>query len=434
MIRRFAVASVLVIAISAVAAGCGQDAALVGGECAAGLTECNLRCVDLTRDTSNCGACGHACDPGVACVAGACATAPFSVDATINGPSSDDGGGNVDGTTSDAPTIDGGTGDGATNDGATTDASIGDADAGVAPDGAACVPPYDTIYQCGTCQTACVAPDDVCKPVGDGTYVCGQLCTAPLVNCGGACVDKTNDPSNCGACGKVCPSNLCIGSVCQGSTPGDVVLVGHDYATTAAATAQGTVLANAVFIPATNPLRVLSYERYADVTAVQNAKKIVGVRAASLNRTVAYTVSVADGDVPSKLSPSAFDVLVVHDQKAAAAGALGALGDSWAATLAAFDKAGGVIVVLDGDVGVAEMPQFVTSAGLLQVASHAPLASGSAVTVTAPSDDVGVGVLSPYGVWSHSATFTLADLTNVTVVVRAGNGSGSPVVAHRIVP
>jgi hypothetical protein len=93
-----------------------------------------------------------------------------------------------------------------------------------------------------------------------------------------------------------------------------------------------------------------------------------------------------------------------------------------------------VVVVLDGDTGIGEMPQFSTSSGLMQVATHTPVSAGAAVTVTAPSDDVGVGVLSPYGVWNHSARFTLASSVNVTMVVRDGDGTGDPLVAHRIVP
>ncbi len=432
---RASVVSCVLVAAVALAAGCGQDAALVGGECASGLTECALRCVDLSRDPANCGACGHACDPGVACVAGACAAAPYGVDATVGDANGDDGGATVDGTVSDGGRGDGNATDGAAStDGASTDGPSDARDAATAPDGAACVPPYDTLDQCGSCVTACAPPNDVCAAQGDGSYACVQLCTSPLVNCGGACVDKTNDPFNCGACGKVCPSHLCAGSTCQGSTPGDVVLIGHDYATTPSSTAQGTVLQNAVFIPSTNPLRVMSFERYADATATANAKKILAGRAAQQQRTLSYTATSTDGDVPAKLTAADYDVLVVHDQKAAPTGALATLGSSWATTLGAFTKAGGVIVVLDGDAGTGEMPQFSTSGGLFQVTSHAPVLAGSAVTVTAPSDDVGVGVLSPYGVWAHTATFTLGNLTNVTLIVRNGDGTGAPIVAHRVVP
>ena len=168
--------------------------------------------------------------------------------------------------------------------------------------------------------------------------------------------------------------------------------------------------------------------------AVTGAKQILAVRATQQHRTIDYTVPATDAEVPSKLTPKDYDVLLVHDQKSAPAGALATLGGAWAAALTTFTKGGGVVVVLDGDVGTAEMPAFATSGGLLQVGSHTPLVPGSPVTVTAPSDVVGVGVLSPYGVWSHSASFTVGNTTNVTYIVRAGNGTGDPVVAHRVVP
>jgi len=71
---------------------------------------------------------------------------------------------------------------------------------------------------------------------------------------------------------------------------------------------------------------------------------------------------------------------------------------------------------------------------LLDVTSHATLGAGSAVSVTAPSDVVAVGVLSPYGVWDHSARFTVGASPNVTLVVRSAGGAGDPVVVHRTVP
>ena len=52
------------------------DAPNPDGTCSAGLTFCGkgafARCLDLQNDPANCGACGNACLPGIACVAGAC--------------------------------------------------------------------------------------------------------------------------------------------------------------------------------------------------------------------------------------------------------------------------------------------------------------------------------------------------------------------------
>ena len=40
--------------------------------CGPGASLCDAACVDLEHDPANCGACGHACPPDVACTQGAC--------------------------------------------------------------------------------------------------------------------------------------------------------------------------------------------------------------------------------------------------------------------------------------------------------------------------------------------------------------------------
>jgi hypothetical protein len=39
----------------------------------------------------------------------------------------------------------------------------------------------------------------------------------PRIECGGACVDTTTDPNNCGVCAKVCQSKPHASPVCAGS-------------------------------------------------------------------------------------------------------------------------------------------------------------------------------------------------------------------------
>ena len=112
-------------------------------------------------------------------------------------------------------------------------------------------------------------------------------CVEPLAACRGTCIDVESDADNCGACGKVCPSNICIDGECQGATPGDVVLIGHDYTDATVGSAPTKVLINALTIPTSDPIRILSFEEGASAAAVAQMKYLA---AASIkNRTVQFT-------------------------------------------------------------------------------------------------------------------------------------------------
>jgi hypothetical protein len=41
---------------------------------------------------------------------------------------------------------------------------------------------------------------------------CGVLCDSGLTNCGGSCVNTSNDTMNCGGCGKTCA--VCLLGLC----------------------------------------------------------------------------------------------------------------------------------------------------------------------------------------------------------------------------
>ncbi len=434
--------------VVSVVPGCGLENALVGGACKTGYTLCGADCVDLLTDTSHCGRCEATCAAGVACSGGNCggsidASSDSTADGSSDGSVTDGSDGSVtdgsdgsvtdgsDGSVtdgSDGSVTDGGDGSVADGgDGSVTDASDGSVDA--------CPPPpYDNAATCGSCFVACVAPNTDCLNVA-GSFVCRPPCTPPLQACRGLCVDLQNDAFNCGVCDKVCPSNLCVAGKCQGTNPGHVVTIGHDYEGSVLGSAQSRPLTNAVLLPSANPLKILSFEKWANPAAVARVKLIVG--AAALGRTLQYTVSTDEADLRDVLKLSQTSVVLVYDQAQLTAAEAPAIGAGWTASLRIFAQEGGTVVALDGADGNGQMPALLRSAGLFDTASHTPLAAGSRVAVVAPFDQIGLGVISPYASLGRSVTFQSNEANGgmVTFVVRQGiAGGGDPVVVHKLVP
>ena len=441
--RRHVVGAIAILSAGAglVIGGCGDDSEVVGGSCAVPFSNCSNACVDLSDDPLNCGVCGNACAPGTPCASGMCVGAR---DATIVSDANDedegfDGGpgccGEDGSSRHDGEAGDGGNGDGNNStdgtftDGNPNETSVSEAGDVVSTD--ACMPPYDTPQQCGDCFTQCAAPNNLCT-LADGGFACAPQCTPPQISCGTICVDPTSDPFNCGGCGIFCPTFICTNSMCVGSTPGEVALIGHDYATSIPPTVpQAHVLTNAVFVHNLPRVRVLAYQHYANAQNVANVTAILKSYATSNGRTLALTPTSTDGDIPSMLTITSFDVLLVYDEPSAGANTLGPLGTSWASTLATYTQEGGIVVVLDGATAP-DMPLFITRAGLLNVTAQTVLPSTERVINIAPGDTLGSGVQSPYKVTNESARFA-ADppSTKISYVIfdQAGN---EPVVIHRL--
>ena len=359
----------------------------------------------------------YACAPENAVVGGQCAGAACGADGSL-----------IDGNQGDGNSGDGNQSDGNSGDGSQTDGNSGD---GSQTDG--CIPPFRDDNNCGACGLACVAPNDTCLETSPGVLECKPRCTLPQVACSARCVNTQTDPENCGQCGNVCPTFLCTGGICQGVTPGDIVAIGHDFLQPAGAASQAKILANAVFTGVNGTSRVLSYEQFADATAVSNAK--ASIAAQSGGRAVSYTVSNQSTDLTSSTLSRDYDAILIYDQSGTNAATLSSIGTGVAASLADYTSKGGTVVILDGGTG--EMPAFMSAASLLQISAHTALAQYAPVQVTAPSDSVGNNVLSPYASFSNSATFTTTETpgTNLTYVVREGSaGAGLPVVIHKVIP
>lgn len=253
------------------------------------------------------------------------------------------------------------------------------------------------------------------------------VCTAPLVACRGECISVESDPLNCGACGRICPSNICVARECVGATPGDVVLIGHDMTNALGGSSQAKVLTNAASIPTTDPIRVLSFEAGANAAAAANVRALLG--AGIRNRTVRFTTASAEGIEQGGLYAS-YDVVLLHG---AAVDDPAGLGNRWSSSLRTFTEKGGVFIALDS--GASDVPALVNATGLLAVASHVPLAVGTQFVVSGASDVVGAQLLSPFAAFGPSVGFVgiPAAGPDLTWVVRSDDGASLPTVVHRVV-
>ena len=252
-------------------------------------------------------------------------------------------------------------------------------------------------------------------------------CTVPLVACHGDCIPVDSDPVNCGACGRICPSNICTAGVCQGATPGDIVVIGHDMSQARAGTVQAKVLGNAVGIPTTDPIRVLSYEmgETPSVVAATRAVAAAGI----VNRTVVFTTAT-DTALDDPNLYATYDVVLFHSAGTSATPRT--MGQRWAAPLGTFTRAGGVFIAIDR--GDTDVPALVRGTGLLTLGGHTALPDATQFNVASASDVVGYKLLSPYAAVGTSDAFTGAELpsSDVSWVVRTADVAAQPVVIHKI--
>jgi hypothetical protein len=209
--------------------GCPLHEICVSGscQCISGWLPCKVDggqvCIDVLADDANCGACGQHCPAAEACLNGTCACVPPSVLC----------------------------GDGGLCSNLQTDP----VNCGAC--GLACLPNEQCVGALCTCPgsyTLCGLPDggQVCANLSidsnncgacasecdGGTCVCNQLtqtcapsvpggpgacvCDATYQGCGPNgtdCVDTGTDPQNCGGCGKVCPTGVCVSGVCKCESP-----------------------------------------------------------------------------------------------------------------------------------------------------------------------------------------------------------------------
>jgi len=426
--RRLRYLLALVFTLPFVPAACDSDG-IVGGECRSGHAVCQGECLRVVDDPNNCGSCGNRCEPGLACIAGQCVlpdgSGGTSGDAGVVGDATSDQSQGGDGSNPDGSAGDSSRPDGQDPDGSDLDADNPDAE---------CLPPFNTPFRCGDCQTRCT-PEEFCSPA-DGGFACIP-CPEPLRRCGNVCIDLNTDALNCGRCGNVCPTRLCQGGRCVGAAAGHLVLMCTNYEQTPVDSPHTRALANAVFLPPGNAVRILAYQQYSVPLNKNKVDSLINASAATRSRTVQITPATDAPEVVANLNVLSYDVFLVYDQRNAPADTLGPIGTSWNATLTSFARAGGIVIVMDSGTGTAEMDALITNAGLLNVTGESEI---NAITVfnRAPGDAIGIGVLSPYLSQRETCTFVTSARPSpeqafvITTATEDGT-PGDPVIVHRIV-
>lgn len=148
----------------------------VSGSCACGtgLTSCAGSCVNFTTDRNNCGACGRVC-PTPPNAAPTCASSTCS-GACLSG--------------------------------------YGDCDMNIATNG--CETPLNTTQNCGGCGRVCVSRPNMVASCVTGT--CSYTCVSGFGDCDGnvlnGCETPINTTTNCGSCGAACPARANATAVC----------------------------------------------------------------------------------------------------------------------------------------------------------------------------------------------------------------------------
>ncbi len=413
MSRHVLAFTVPLTALLALAPGCS---AVVGSECRAPLTVCGRFCVDLQSDELHCGACNAPCRSGTSCVGAVCAGDAGPADAGRIDAAMVDAGRDAG---RDAASSDGGEDAGRDaarpRDGGASDAGplchLGEL---LCTD--TCVSLREPAH-CGDCATSC-GSGEVCRDTG-----CAADC-GTQTDCAGSCADLMTDAHHCGDCAMDCGAAACVAGSCQPDAEGDVVVIGHDFDHYRAETR--TLLVNAVFLPAHDPVRIVVWDRAATATTRANVAMALSVGAGARAFTSVTATSAAS--VPVLLDDA--DTLLVLGQPTATDAELAALGSAWRLAIDELLHRGGAVVLLDApSLGNGGTFQILRTAGVFQATAISEVVSAHVSLVAArASDPVLVGI--PAGGYTGDQHTVVVTSLSADAVLRAPSG---PVAFHVVV-
>jgi hypothetical protein len=262
--------------------------------------------------------------------------------------------------------------------------------------------PIDAAMDAATDAATDAAPD-AARDAGPDAPVCAP----PGLMCGGVCTDVNVDPDNCGVCNRICPSGVCAAGVCTGSLRGHIIAIGHDYL--ASHPAMARVIGNSVALGSAFDLGVARWHGTSTIASQTGVTQAITAGLVRIGRPW-HSVALPAGPVAGAFN--GVDVLVVDAQTGdgAAAEATGAM---WSAAISAFLMRGGVVVVLEGALGVSY--RYALGAGLYTVGAPVDVTGQLAVVIDG-SDVTTQQVVSPYLAEMSSVTLPGAPSPTITTL------------------
>ncbi len=185
-------------------AGCSE-----ARPCGAGQTCCGATCVNTNESATHCGACGTACTAGQSCCGGACANPQGDV--------------NNCGACGRRCQVANATASCTMGVCGVATCNTGFANCDNDPSNGCEVDTATSATNCGACGTACTGGTNAAAACAAGA--CGLRCNDGFANCdnnnaNGCEVNTGTSPSDCGACGTVCPTRTNASATCAAGTCG----------------------------------------------------------------------------------------------------------------------------------------------------------------------------------------------------------------------